>query len=65
MKPYCLGPRMSVAFSPEVVDRIKKRHREMRSLIGKLTGVSFEEDPDKVVSMAGKACARLQSSSTI
>ena len=39
----------------EVVDRIKKRHREMRSLMGKLVGVSFEEDPDKVVAAAGKA----------
>lgn len=45
--------------SPEVVDRIKKRHREMRSLIGKLTGVSFEEDPDKVVSVAGKGLCAL------
>src|SRR5258708_21402704 len=39
--------------SPEVVKLIKKSHREMRSLIGKLIGVSFEEDPDKVVSVAG------------
>jgi hypothetical protein len=44
--------------SPEVLDRIKKSHREMRSLIAKLIGVSFKEDPDKVVSVAGKAlCA--------
>jgi len=43
----------------EVVDRIKKRHRELRSLIGKLTGVSFEEDPDEVVAMAGKALCML------
>ncbi len=27
----------------------------MRSLMGKLVGVSFEEDPDKVVAAAGKA----------
>jgi hypothetical protein len=41
--------------SPEVLDRIKKSHREMRSLIAKLIGVSFKEDPDKVVAAAGKA----------
>jgi hypothetical protein len=41
--------------SVEAMDRIKKSHLEMRSLIGKLTGVSFERDPDKVVAMAGKA----------
>jgi hypothetical protein len=41
--------------SAEVMDRIKQSHREMRSLIGKLVGVSFEEDPDKVVAAAGKA----------
>ena len=45
--------------SPEVINRIKKSHREMRSLIGKLIGVSFEEDPDKVVSAAGKALCAL------
>src|SRR5271156_927772 len=44
---------------PEVTDRIKKSHREMRSLIGKLIGVSFEEDPDKVVAVAGKALCML------
>ena len=44
---------------PEVVDRIRKRHREMRSLIGKLSGVSFEEDPDGVVAVAGKALCML------
>jgi len=38
-----------------VMNRIKERHREMRSLIAKLTGVSFEEDPDKIVAAAGKA----------
>ncbi len=44
--------------SPAAMDRIKKRHLEMRLLIGQLTGVSFEEDLDKVVSAAGKAfCA--------
>jgi hypothetical protein len=41
--------------SVEAMDRIRKSHLEMRSLIGKLTGVSFESDPDKVVSVAGKA----------
>ena len=44
---------------PEVMDRIKKSHREMRLLIGKLIGVSFEEDPDKVVAVAGKALCML------
>jgi hypothetical protein len=37
------------------IDRIKKSHLEMRSLIARLVGVSFEEDPDKIVSLAGKA----------
>ena len=41
--------------SPEVMDRIKQSHREMRSLASKLNGVSFEADPDKVVAVAGKA----------
>jgi hypothetical protein len=41
------------------MNRIKQSHREMRSLIGKLVGVSFEEDPDKVVSVAGKALCAL------
>ncbi len=27
----------------------------MRSLIAKLTGVSFEEDPDRIVAAGGKA----------
>ena len=45
--------------SPEFVKLIKKNHREIRSLIGKLIGVSFEEDPDKVVSVAGKALCAL------
>ncbi len=40
---------------PEVMNRIKKSHSEMRSSIAKLTGVSFEEDPDKIVAVAGKA----------
>ncbi len=44
---------------PEVMDRIKKSHREMRSLISKLNGVSFEQDPDKVVAVAGKALCAL------
>jgi len=47
------------ALAPEVINRIKKSHREMRSLIGKLIGVSFEQDPDKVVSAAGKALCAL------
>ena len=45
--------------SPAAMDRIKKSHLEMRSLIGKLNGVSFEEDPDKVVAVAGKALCLL------
>jgi Hemerythrin HHE cation binding domain len=47
--------RLSVA----MLDRIKKRHRELRSLIGELVGVSFKDDPDKVVSAAGKALCAL------
>jgi len=43
----------------EVVSRVKKSHREIRALIGKLIGVSFEDDPDKVVSVAGKALCAL------
>jgi hypothetical protein len=46
-------------FSPAVIARIKKKHREMRALIGKLIGVSFEEDPDNVVAAAGKALCML------
>lgn len=45
--------------SPKVMDRIKKNHREIRAMIGKLIGVSFEDDPDKVVSVAGKALCAL------
>ncbi len=45
--------------SGEVMKRIKKSHREIRALIGKLIGVSFEDDPDKVVSVAGKALCAL------
>ena len=41
--------------SPAAMDRIKESHLEMRSLIARLVGVSFEEDPDKVVATAGKA----------
>ena len=40
---------------PAVMDRIKQSHLEMRSLASKLNGVSFQKDPDKVVSVAGKA----------
>lgn len=45
--------------SPEVMDRIKQSHLEMRSLISKLNGVSFEKDPDKVIAVAGKALCML------
>ena len=45
--------------APAVMDRIKKSHREIRGQIGKLIGVSFEDDPDKVVSVAGKALCAL------
>jgi hypothetical protein len=45
--------------SAEVMNRIKKSHDEMRSLIGELIGVSFVDDPDKVVSVAGKALCAL------
>jgi len=41
--------------SAEVINRIKQSHLEMRSLIGRLVGVSFEKDPDRVVAAAGKA----------
>jgi hypothetical protein len=41
--------------APEVIERIKQSHLEMRSLIAKLNGVSFEKDADKVVAVAGKA----------
>jgi len=40
---------------PAVMDRIKQSHLEIRSLASKLNGVSFPEDPDKVVAVAGKA----------
>ena len=43
----------------EVMERIKESHREMRTLIARLIGVSFEQDPDKVVSVAGKALCAL------
>src|SRR5579862_4666414 len=45
--------------SAEAMNRIKQSHDEMRQLIGKLTGVSFEEDPDKIVATAGKALCML------
>lgn len=45
--------------SAEIMNRVKKSHHEMRSLIDKLSGVSFEDDPDKVVSVAGKALCAL------
>ena len=56
MLPWAEG---AGGISPAVMERIKKSHREMRSLIGKLIGVSFEDDPDKVVSVAGKALCAL------
>ena len=45
----------SAGLPREVVNRIKDSHREMRSLIAKLVGVSFVEDPEDVVAVAGKA----------
>ena len=45
--------------SAPVIDRIRQSHREMHSLIAKLVGVSFEEDPDNVVAAAGKALCML------
>jgi hypothetical protein len=45
--------------APAMIERIKKSHRELRGLIGKLVGVSFKDDPDKVVSAAGKALCAL------
>ena len=45
--------------SVAAMNRINKSHAEMRAQIGKLTGVSFEDDPDKVVSAAGKALCAL------
>src|SRR5208337_3270039 len=45
--------------APEVMDRIKQSHLEMRSLISKLNGVSFEKDTDKVIAVAGKALCML------
>ena len=44
---------------PEVMNRFKNSHREMRSLIAQLSGVSFEKDPDEIVSVAGKALCML------
>ena len=45
--------------SADQMERIKQSHLEMRSLIAKLVGVSFEKDPDKVVTVAGKALCML------
>ena len=45
--------------STAMLDLIKNSHRELRSLIAKLVGVSFKGDPDKVVSAAGKALCAL------
>jgi hypothetical protein len=54
--PWAAGAgRISLA----MLDRSKRNHRELRGLIGKLVGVLFKDDPDQVVSPAGKAlCAR-------
>ena len=40
---------------PEMMDRIKERHLELRALASKLIGVSFEDDPDEIVAAAGKS----------
>jgi hypothetical protein len=45
--------------SVEMVNRIKKDHREMHSMMGKLAGVSFEDDPDRTVAAAGRALCTL------
>ena len=45
--------------SPAMLARIMKSHRELRGLIAQLVGVSFKDDPDKVVSAAGKALCAL------
>lgn len=45
--------------STAMLERIRKSHRELRGLIGKLVGVSFKDDPDNVVSVAGKALCAL------
>jgi hypothetical protein len=42
-----------------MLERINKSHRELRGLIGQLVGVSFKDDPDNVVSVAGKALCAL------
>jgi hypothetical protein len=44
---------------PAMLERIGESHRELRGLIGKLVGVSFTDDPDNVVSVAGKALCAL------
>ena len=49
----------SKKFSAKVMDRIKKRHQELRSLTRKLADVSFEEDANKVVAPAGRALCML------
>ncbi len=47
--------RGKTGFPPDVINRIKERHRELRSLARQLVGVSFADDPDTVVAAAGKA----------
>jgi hypothetical protein len=49
----------SGGLSPAILERIGKSHDELRALVGKLVGVSFEDDPDSVVSAAGKALCAL------
>jgi hypothetical protein len=47
--------RGKAGFPPAVINRIKERHRELRSLARQLVGVSFADDPDNVVASAGRA----------
>jgi len=44
---------------PEMMNRIKETHLELRALAGKLIGVSFEDDPDEIVAAAGKSLCLL------
>jgi hypothetical protein len=47
--------RGKAGFPPDVIKRIKERHRELRSLARQLVGVSFADDPDPIVTAAGRA----------
>ena len=42
--------------APEVLERIKQSHLEMRGLASKLNGVSFEKDSDKTSRWPGRRC---------